>query len=49
VASAFQEDLTADLLAEVLTTANMELKEVVLRHLDEIYARFVINVGRPPS
>lgn len=47
VASAFEKGLTRDLLAEVLAAADMELKEVVLGHLDEIYTRFVINVGRP--
>jgi LAS superfamily LD-carboxypeptidase LdcB len=48
-ASAFEEGFTRTLLAEVVAAADIELKEVVLGHLDEIYARFVINVGRPPS
>jgi LAS superfamily LD-carboxypeptidase LdcB len=49
VASTFERGLTRDLLAEVLSAAEMELKEAVLGNLDEIYARFVINVGRPRS
>lgn len=41
--------LTAEVLRETILAADMELKEVVLGHLEEIHERFVLNVGRPPS
>jgi len=49
VASVFQRDLTPGVLGQVIETAAMDLKAVVLDHLDEIYERFVINVGSYPS
>lgn len=49
VASAFEEALTVEQLRAVITDADMELKETVLMHLDEIYRRFVVNTARPPS
>jgi len=48
VARAFEEALTVDVLGETIRTAELRLKDAVLTHLDEIYERFVINVGRPP-
>jgi LAS superfamily LD-carboxypeptidase LdcB len=47
VAHRFEERLSPAILGEVLSTAKMELKTVVLDHLDEIYERFVVNTGRP--
>lgn len=41
--------LTPQLLRETIAGADMRLKDVVLTHLDEIYERFVVNVGQPPS
>ncbi len=37
VASAFEEALTLEHLRMVIAQADMELKETVLQHLDEIY------------
>lgn len=39
--------LTTALLRDVVERADMRLKQVVLRHLDEIHQRFVTNVSRP--
>jgi LAS superfamily LD-carboxypeptidase LdcB len=39
--------LTPELLRETIRIADIELKEAVLQNLDEIYARYVINTGRP--
>ncbi len=39
--------LTPDLLRGTIERADLELKEVVLENLDEIYERFVINVNQP--
>lgn len=41
--------LTPQLLRETVAGADMQLKDVVLTHLDEIYERFVVNVGAPPN
>lgn len=41
--------LTPRLLRETVAGADMQLKDVVLIHLDEIYERFVVNVGAPPN
>jgi len=38
--------LTRELLAETIQQADMQLKDVVLEHLDTIFKRFVINVNR---
>ena len=38
---------TVEAIREALVPADMELKEVVLQRLDEIYERFIINVARP--
>jgi LAS superfamily LD-carboxypeptidase LdcB len=37
---------TPELLRETIRVADIELKEAVLQNLDEIYARFVININR---
>ena len=39
--------LTPDLLRETIRAADMRLTDVVLDHLDEIVARFVVNINRP--
>ena len=41
--------LTTDLLRETVRAADMKLKDVVLRELDGIYERFVVNVNRRPE
>lgn len=49
VAGPLLEGLTPDILRHTVEESEMELKQTVLDHLDEIYERFVINVGRPKS
>jgi len=49
VAATFEGGLTVGVLRDTIEDADLRLKETVLAHLDEIYARFVINTGRPPS
>ena len=49
VAARFEGKLTTELLRSTLQDSDIELKEVILDDLDEIYERFVINVGRPPG
>ena len=46
-AAACERRLTAPVLREVVTQADLRLQHVVLRHLDEIYERFVTNINRP--
>ncbi|MGD2123518.1 MAG: M15 family metallopeptidase [Gemmatimonadota bacterium] len=48
VADGYQSKLTREVLEETIENSNMDLKKVVLEHLDEIFRRFVLNVGRPP-
>jgi LAS superfamily LD-carboxypeptidase LdcB len=45
VSSVYSQLLTPDLLRTTIRDADMELKDVVLEHLDEIYHRFVINTA----
>lgn len=47
VATIYEEQLTTEVLRETLRRAPMELREVVLQNLDEIFERFVINTNRP--
>jgi LAS superfamily LD-carboxypeptidase LdcB len=47
VAASFERELSAGILGNAIESADIELKEVILEHLDEIYERFVINFGRP--
>jgi LAS superfamily LD-carboxypeptidase LdcB len=47
VARDLEAGLTPDLLRGTLSGSEMLLKEIVLDHLDEIYERFVVNIGRP--
>ena len=48
IAALFQRQLTPELLQATLQDADIELSEVVLEHMDEIFDRFVVNTGRPP-
>jgi LAS superfamily LD-carboxypeptidase LdcB len=49
ISDALLRRLTPDLLRETVRAADMKLKEVVLRELDGIYERFVVNVNRRPE
>ena len=49
VAVPFEKQLRPELLRETVQAADIELKEVILEHLDEIHDRFVMNIGRPPA
>jgi len=49
VADPLFERLTLDVLRLTVERSEMELKETVLEHLEEIFDRFVINIGRPRS
>ena len=49
VATRYETLLSTDVILDTIQNADIELKEVVLSHLDEIYERFVINTGRPPT
>ena len=49
VAALFEDGLTPDVLRATVEGADLGLKTVVLTMLEEIYERFVINVGRPPA
>jgi LAS superfamily LD-carboxypeptidase LdcB len=46
VASAFEEHLTLDRLRDTIAGSDLALKDAVLRHLEEIHERFVINTAR---
>ncbi|MEO7964454.1 MAG: M15 family metallopeptidase [Gemmatimonadaceae bacterium] len=48
LAGAYMRLLTRELLRTTITDSYMQLKDVVLAELDEIYERFVINVSEPP-
>lgn len=45
VAEAYERQLTIEVLRETIHGAGMELEDVVLQNLDEIYERFVINTN----
>ena len=49
VAAPFESSLSVDVLRNSVEVADLLLKDAVLAHLDEIFRRFVINTGRPPS
>ena len=49
VAEALETKLTPEVLRATLAESEMLLKDVVLSHLEEIYHRFVVNVGSPPK
>ena len=49
VADPLFEGLTVEVLRQTVEVSEMELKQTVLEHLDEIFDRFVINIGRPRS
>jgi LAS superfamily LD-carboxypeptidase LdcB len=46
VSSLWLRQLTTDVLRETIRQADMRLKDVVLRELDAIYERFVVNINR---
>jgi LAS superfamily LD-carboxypeptidase LdcB len=48
-AAAYERQLTTELLRETIEKSDIELKDVVLGNLDEIYERFVTNTNRPLS
>jgi LAS superfamily LD-carboxypeptidase LdcB len=45
IASRYADELTEDVLRQVIRDADMTLKDVVLEHLDEIYVRFITNTN----
>jgi LAS superfamily LD-carboxypeptidase LdcB len=47
VADSLERELSIDVLRETIEAAEIELKEVILENLEEIFERFVTNVGRP--
>jgi LAS superfamily LD-carboxypeptidase LdcB len=49
VAAPLEAILTLELLENTIRDSDLGLKTVVLDHLEEIYERFVMNVGRPPE
>jgi LAS superfamily LD-carboxypeptidase LdcB len=49
VAARFAEGQGPDVLRPILLEADLRLKDAVLDHLDEIFARFVVNTGTPPA
>jgi LAS superfamily LD-carboxypeptidase LdcB len=49
LARALQATYSLDLLRRVVGDAALELKDVVLPHLDVIYRRYIVNVGCPPA
>ena len=46
VAAKYEQMLTTDVLRATIQRAHIEMKEVVLENLDEIYERFVSNICR---
>ncbi len=49
VAQTMEREVTPGILRGTLRRAEMELKDVVIQNLDEIFLRFVMNIGRPPQ
>jgi LAS superfamily LD-carboxypeptidase LdcB len=49
VADEYQSRLTLEVLESSVESSEMELKPVVLENLEEIFRRFVLNVGKPPT
>ncbi|KPJ89430.1 MAG: hypothetical protein AMS18_12460 [Gemmatimonas sp. SG8_17] len=49
VAVSYENSLTIDVIRDTIQQGDIELKQAVLSQLDEIYQRFVINTGRPPT
>ena len=45
LASSYLQRMSPDALRQAVTNADMMLKDVVLDHLDEIFARFVTNIN----
>ena len=49
VATEYERLLTQDAIRDTILSADIELKEVVLENLDEIYERFVTNICKCPQ
>ena len=49
VAASMEAEFGVDILRATLERVPLELKEVVMENLEEIFQRFVINIGRPPA
>ncbi len=49
VSDGYLQQLTTEILRATIQQADLELKEVVLEHLDEVYERFVTNINRPST
>lgn len=49
VAAHYESRFDIDVIRDVVENADIELKATVLDNLDEIYTRFVVNIGRPPT
>jgi D-alanyl-D-alanine carboxypeptidase len=49
LAQSFQAAYSLQLLERVTRDTELELRESVLQHLDEIYRRYVVNVGSPAA
>jgi hypothetical protein len=47
VADQLQNELSVGVLGETVGESDLLLKDVVIENLEEIFHRFVINVGRP--
>jgi LAS superfamily LD-carboxypeptidase LdcB len=47
VASRYEASLTVDAIRDAIRHADIALRQVLMDNLDEIYERFVINIGRP--
>jgi len=48
-AAPFVDGLSLEVLRATIRDADLRLKDAILAHLDEIYERFVLNTGMPPS
>ena len=48
VADVLFRQLTPDLLRGTIEASDIRLKGAILENLDEVFRRFVLNVGRPP-
>ncbi|HYV98554.1 MAG TPA: M15 family metallopeptidase [Gemmatimonadaceae bacterium] len=49
VAAVFGQLMTPDLLRATIAASDIELKSTILDSLDEIHARFVVNVAKAPA
>jgi LAS superfamily LD-carboxypeptidase LdcB len=49
VAEVFQNKLSIDVLRQTIESCEIMLKSVILENLEEIFDRFVMNVGKPTT